>query len=103
MEVFEKYFLKNNLRTIFSSKVTYPPKMRFFKTHSEVSLWFECSLSLYVILELFALVPEEPFHLLSGGWIGGGWGLLSTGVFFLAYENLSILVGGFLSLKVPHS
>ena len=53
----------------------YPPKERFLRTLSEGSLWFECSLSLYVIVGFFWFSPRDPCHLLCGGWwvVGGGW------------------------------
>ena len=52
------------------TRATYPPKERFLRTLSEGSLWFECSLLLYVIVGFFGfpLGTRATYCVVGGGW-----------------------------------
>ena len=63
----------------------YPPKERFLRTLSEGILWFECSLSLYVIGQIlfgFPLGTRLTYCVVGGWWVGRILAYLAKGVLF---------------------
>ena len=64
-----------------------PPKERVLRTLTNGSLWFECSLSLYIIVNYLGFPQgirrtySEVWWVVGGGWRVCGWGVFQIGVF----------------------
>ena len=73
LEVFEKYSLKNNIRTIFSSKVTYPQRIGFLEpSHGHQKSRFGLSALFHLMLCWICLVLPKGTSPLIVWWVEGG-------------------------------